>query len=224
MQHSTDDESEISSWWRLSDEVTVIQAILLVLGREPQDLAAYVDSYDPGSQPNGYEAVKSGILGGLRNNALIGTLYCVEYEDDRGNPREDTSRWDLSRSKVNVASLINWLSSRGVSKGYFFSGESARRGVNDRKHPRYAPKLAAALEAWEAFDDTVPGPGTAKQKIMKWLRLHAAEYGLVDEDGKPREGVIEELAGIANWAPKGGAPKAMAPEALAEPGDDEISF
>jgi hypothetical protein len=224
MRSFTDDENEISSWWRLSDELSVIEAILLVLGYEPQGLAEYVDNHDARSQPAGYVAVKSGILAGLRSKALLGVLYCVEYEDDRGNWREDPSRLDLSRSKVNVASLINWLSSRGVSTGYFFSEDRARRGLNDRKHPRYAPKLAAAVEAWESFDVTDSGPGTAKQKLMKWLRLHAAEYGLVDDEGKPREGVIEELAGIANWAPKGGAPKATAPDPPAEPEDDEIPF
>jgi hypothetical protein len=42
---------------------------------------------------------------------------------------------------------------------------------------------------------------------MKWLREHAAEFGLTDDDGKPNETGIEEAAKVANWQPTGGAPK-----------------
>jgi hypothetical protein len=33
---------------------------------------------------------------------------------------------------------------------------------------------------------------------MKWLREHAADFGLTDEDGKPNETGIEEAAKVAN--------------------------
>jgi len=40
-----------------------------------------------------------------------------------------------------------------------------------------------------------------------WLRQHANEFGLTKEDGNPNEQGIEEVAKIANWDTKGGAPK-----------------
>jgi hypothetical protein len=43
--------------------------------------------------------------------------------------------------------------------------------------------------------------------LLKWLREHAADFGLSDEDGKPNETGIEEAAKVANWQPGGGAPK-----------------
>jgi hypothetical protein len=89
--------------------------------------------------------------------------------------------------------------------GLFYDAKAP--GVTDASHPRYSAKLAAAIAAWEAFDDTVPGPGTAKQNLQIWLRQHAAEFGLVDETGSPRESVIEEISIVANWATTGGAPK-----------------
>lgn len=46
-----------------------------------------------------------------------------------------------------------------------------------------------------------------KQALSKWLREHAAEFGLSDEEGKPNETGIEEAAKVANWQPGGGAPK-----------------
>jgi hypothetical protein len=48
---------------------------------------------------------------------------------------------------------------------------------------------------------------TAKQAMMKWLRRHADQYGLTKDDGNPNEQGIEEIAKIANWDSKGGAPK-----------------
>jgi hypothetical protein len=46
-----------------------------------------------------------------------------------------------------------------------------------------------------------------KGALSKWLREHAAELGLSDDDGKPNETGIEEVAKVANWQPGGGAPK-----------------
>jgi hypothetical protein len=43
--------------------------------------------------------------------------------------------------------------------------------------------------------------------IVIWLRQHANEFGLTKEDGNPNEQGIEEVAKIANWDTKGGAPK-----------------
>jgi hypothetical protein len=42
---------------------------------------------------------------------------------------------------------------------------------------------------------------------VKWLREHAAKFGMTDDDGKPNETGIEEAAKVANWQPTGGAPK-----------------
>jgi hypothetical protein len=39
------------------------------------------------------------------------------------------------------------------------------------------------------------------------LRQHANKFGLTKDDGNPNEQGIEEVAKIANWDTKGGAPK-----------------
>ena len=72
-------------------------------------------------------------------------------------------------------------------------------------NPRYAPKLAAAVRAWQAVTDA--GKKSPKQALDKWLREHAAEYGLTNEEGKPIETAIEECSKVANWNQMGGAPK-----------------
>ena len=46
-----------------------------------------------------------------------------------------------------------------------------------------------------------------KQDLTKWLNLHAAEYGLTNDEGEPNKQAVEEVAKVANWNTKGGAPK-----------------
>ena len=85
------------------------------------------------------------------------------------------------------------------------SDSNRHNGHLDPKNPRYAPKLAAAVRAWQAVTD--PGKVSPKKALTKWLREHAAEFGLSDDEGKPNETGIEEVAKVANWQPGGGAPK-----------------
>ena len=75
----------------------------------------------------------------------------------------------------------------------------------DTSHPRYAPKLAAVINAWLAFE-AIPGK-TVRQSIERWLRANAGQYGLIKEDGTPNESAIVELSKVANWDTNGGPPK-----------------
>ncbi|WP_375638301.1 hypothetical protein [Bartonella sp. AA16NXGY] len=85
----------------------------------------------------------------------------------------------------------------------------------DPTHPRYAPKLAAIVAAWEAVSEAEGGK-TVKGTLIKWLSEHAVQYKLVDDDNLPREKLIEELAAVANWEPTGGAPKTPASSLLSK--------
>lgn len=73
-------------------------------------------------------------------------------------------------------------------------------------HPRYAPKLAAALSAWLAVDANPVGK-TPKQALQDWLTANAARFGLQSAIGSLNQQGIEECAKIANWNPTGGAPR-----------------
>jgi hypothetical protein len=126
--------------------------------------------------------------------------------DINGNPVgviEGTT--DIQASVVDRESLVNWLSGRGVRAGFFFPLTPDGPEYLDRSHPRFAPKLAAAVRAWLAVTD--PQGKHPKQALTKWLREHAAEFGMTDDEGKPNETGIEETAKVANWQPGGGAPK-----------------
>lgn len=119
-----------------------------------------------------------------------------------------TPDWD--KTTVAEKDLREWLASRGFKTGFFFpSHEEAQEGYLDRGHPCYAPKLAAAIRAWEAVttDPEKLRGKTPKQAITKWLNENAASYGLTKDDGTPNATGVEEAAKLANWKPEGGASK-----------------
>ncbi len=109
------------------------------------------------------------------------------------------------KSVIVVNDLRDWLLSKGFRTGFFFPDSSDAPDYLDINNPRYAPKLAAAVKAWQTVID--PQGKTPKQAITKWLREHASDYGLTDGEGKPNETGIEEVAKVVNWQPGGGAPK-----------------
>jgi hypothetical protein len=79
----------------------------------------------------------------------------------------------------------------------------------------YAPKLAAAVRAWNKVtsDPTALNGKTPKKALEIWLRKHANEYGLTNKDGNPNELGIEEICKVANWKPSGGATPTPTPSA-----------
>lgn len=202
---------ESLDYWRLCDELNVIQAALLITGKDPSSSQSYVEDWDPEKRPDGYEAAKAAIKNALLCDTITGTLVPIYEYDINGNEDQSlTNTVDLERSRVDASSLREWLGARGLRTGFFFSTETDAPDYLDTTHPRYAPKLAAAVNAWLALgnESTLKGK-THKQALLKWLRERAADFRLSDEDGKPNETGIEECAKVANWKDKGGAPKTL---------------
>lgn len=211
MDFSDDFDEALSSldYWRLCDELTVIQAALLLSGHDPSSDQEYVENWDFERRPEGYEGAKAAISRALIRSLVDGE-HIPEFEYDiNGNFNgEKPGTIDLKQSTVNVDSLKKWLKVRGVSTGFFFQKEQETPDYLDPEHPRYSPKLAAAISAWLAINDESALKGkSAKQALDKWLRENAAKFNLSDEEGKPNEKGIDECAKVANWQFKGGAPK-----------------
>lgn len=203
-------EPAISEYWRLCDELTVQQAVLLIVGIDPASEAAECEHWKPQERPRGYSPVKQALCAALRKEEVTGKNIPIYECDINGNPLRDIDgTTDVYASTVEVVSLVRWLRSRGMNTGFFFPQEDSTSGEPDYlnpKHLRYAPKLAAAVRAWEAVTD--PGSRrTPKQALDKWLREHGAAYGLTDDEGKAKETAIEEISKVANWNPNGGVPK-----------------
>lgn len=192
--------------WRLCEELSVAQAALLMIGRDPGSTDGYVEGWDMHKRPPGYEAAKQAIASALKRKVVTGALmpkFEYDINGNRASPIEDSI--DADASSVDVPALKSWMASRGVKSGFFFPLATGAPDYLDPSHARYAPKLAAAVSAWLAVED--PKGKTPKAGLMKWLRENSAAFGLSDDEGKPNELGIEECAKVANWQPGGGAPK-----------------
>ncbi len=200
---------ESLDYWRLCDELTIVEAALLVSGHDPSIDATYVERWEAEKRPAGYEGAKNAISRALQRKQIEGTIVEEPEYDNEGNVYGSiTGSMDIKTSRVFVDSLRLWLSARGISSGFFFPNGSNTPDYLDPSHPRYAPKLAAAVRAWLATDDETMLRGkTAKQALSIWLRKHAAQFGLTNDDGNPIDTGVEEIAKVANWKPGGGAPK-----------------
>lgn len=196
-------------YWRLADELTTIQAALLICGYDPTELQDKMRNTSC-TPPEGYVAVKHSISSAIKNNSL--KVIAGMAQDGRGEyyPDEDLSL-------VNVEEIKVWLKQKGIIKHFFFFPEGVEDEFLSQDHPRYSPKLAAAVRAWKAMEHESLDGKTAKQAVTKWLRVHAENYGLTDDEGKPMETAIGEIAKIANWKPKGGAPSTPTKASLEEP-------
>lgn len=204
-------EEGVNGLWRLAEELTITQCALLLLGLDPQE-HQYVENWEHHQKPAGYLAARDALLAALRRKSVTG--HCVELKQRFLDPDGHESGFvgisgsiDPESSTIEVESLIDWLEQRGYGQSFFNPAQGSGEPYLDSRHERYAPKLAAAVLAWKAVSASASGKQSPKQQILKWLRENAAQFGLSDEDGKPNERGIEEIAKVANWAPGGGAPK-----------------
>jgi len=204
-------------FWRFSEELTIVQAALLFTGHDPSNHPT-IEGRASG-RPEGYEAMKHSILSAIQKNSLDGQIRHESAGDFEGSyicPHSST---------VDVESLKNWLHYKGVRAHPFYFPQDLEEEYLNEKHARYAPKLAAAIKAWKAMDDkNLYKTKSPKQAIQIWLRKNALLYGLLDDDGKPMESAIEEIAKIANWRPKGGAPSTPAGTDVNESKDNRANL
>lgn len=205
---------EAMDYWRLCDQLTVVQAALLVVGEDPSGNLANCENWSLGDRPQGYEAAKSAISHALKTGVIkgsrVGNKLPDPWYDADGNLRDRFDDGvDPSTSVVEVVSLRQWLVSRGFTSGFFFPAVPEAPSYLNSQGENYAPKLAAAIAVWEAvgFQPESTKGRSVKSAMQKWLREHAGQYGLTKDDGNPNEQGIEEVAKIANWDPRGGAPK-----------------
>lgn len=199
---------EISSYWLLCKEYSVMQAALLIIGCDPEsETGSRCEDLEIPKRPTGYEAVKQAIRAALQSDELKGTIAPMGVYWDNEPKEEIPDSFDVNHSFVDRDSLVAWLAKNGFVSGYFFQEAKGPTGPEylDQKHPRYAPKLAAAVNAWLAVTNTKGK--TPKQALDKWLRENAARFGMVNDEGNPVEAAVTDCSKLANWEPGGGAPK-----------------
>lgn len=203
---------ESMDYWRLCDELSIVQAAHLLIGLPPgtvEAMAQVGNELLPSSHATyvtDLNAAMTAITNAFRRGSIDGKLIPIYEYGFNGNQLDELpDSIDTKNSRVNVESLKKWLQSRGLKSGFFFPESPDTPDYLDPSNPRYAAKLAAAVRAWQAVTDT--GSKSPKQALDKWLREHAAEFQMTDDEGKLVNQAIEECSKIANWRPGGGAPK-----------------
>ena len=166
--------------WRLCDELTVVQAALLILDEDPNDHPKILDQrkLDTAPGPKTIDFSKgfsnkpdsesadvshndqywppenfSPIFTALTHAILGNRLPANTYPNfDALHPTIDTSQdvFDWNKTKIMVEDLRKWLKNRGVTKGFFFSDAHPGPDYLNPNHHFYAYKLVAAIKAWEA--------------------------------------------------------------------------
>jgi hypothetical protein len=246
-----DDRPDPLEFWKLAEELSVVDAAILITGNDPDDY--YVDPEGQRRQSTNYDgfaatfrALKSAILSNrLRANVRLKARHSSAHWDgglesyvgdfaaenegevsyDMLMARQESfgtieANFDLSdfirgrsiyvakepdwqETTIEVDILKEWLKERNFFPPFFFS-RTPRDGFRDKEHPRYAPKLAACIAAWEAVQQSAPNK-SVKQTLKDWLRSNASAFGAGDDQGVVSETLANELAQIVNWNPKGGA-------------------
>ena len=183
----------------MAGELTVYQIALLIERYDPSD-------FDNDSHHQWPETVKKDIspwVHAIKYAARSGKFRFMKetYEgyDDNG------INWDISI--INIDSLIDWMRSRDFKDGFFILKTEDSEPVANKNSEYYAPKLAAAVRAWNEVTSNPEALNgkTPKKALEIWLRKHANEFGLTGKDGNPNALGIEEICKVANWKPGGGA-------------------
>lgn len=210
-------------YWRLCDDISVFQAILLTLDINPTHHEAF--DWERGNSrfdiPAGYKALKTAIQAGIERGSIDGSIHYSLYDDFNGNINNQGERYmNLDVSQVNVWSYTKFLEEKKFkSSRFFFPDNTDNRDYLDKNHPHYSPKLAMSIKAWEAIRDnpSLLNNKTAKTALTKWLKENASTYGFTDGNGDPLKQPIEEMAKVGNWNPKGGVAKTHVPTKISNP-------
>jgi hypothetical protein len=202
-------DREALELWRLADQLSVIEASLLLLSEDPQN-HLYIENQDGSDCPKGYEATRNAITRALKSGSIEGAIkprWEIE-RDVNGNEWRETIPDSVCprESTIVVSSLTRWLHKRGLRQGFFFPDHGSTEPYLQPEHPRFARKLYAAVSVWKAVSEPSPNQ-SVKQTLTNWLSSRAAEFGLTGPDGAPSVRSIEEVAKVANWETAGGAPK-----------------
>ncbi len=206
-------------YWLWCEELSVFQAAMLSVGVDPaSEIGSRCEEWKVHERPHGYEAAKAGISNALRNNRIKGRLIPEFYYDINGNPcGEIDESVSVHASWLDVASLKEWMTKRGLRPLFFFPTATESPDYLDPKHPRYSGRLAASIMAWLAMEDENLLTGkSAKDSMEKWIESRYKEFGLIHQKSNEKNGykagdmnksAIADSAKVANWNEDGGAPK-----------------
>lgn len=183
--------------WLSADSVTIRESACILANIDPATCEATFAL--PG---------KANTMRELITRALLaGNLPCFAAKE-RCEPDSEYSSRDARHvgphtdladdTTVLVTNLAAWCETKGIAHPFRARADQTI-AAPARSLDRYPEQLRAAIEAFEALrhDSGATAGKSAKDALMAWLETNT-------NLGK---GARERVAIIANWQPKGGAPK-----------------
>ena len=134
-------------YWRLCDEVSVIQAALLIVDADPARCQEYVANWTAEKRPTGYDASLAALTHAILAGRLRATIRRGAWErgwnedpagdesvgkDNRGHQIIFKTDPDWSLTTIIVDDLRIWLRGRGIKTGFFFPEETKSAEVGIR--------------------------------------------------------------------------------------------
>jgi len=170
-------------YWRLCDELSVVQGALLIAGLHPTD-HHYVMEWEEHKRPDNFSAALAALTHAILGGRLPATIRRSAWErgwdeePEKGEtltrkiqlfPDEDEfpegaynpihrgiiyrAEPDWNLTTVLVEDLREWLRGRGFTSGFFFPQAGETLDFLDQSYAYYSPKLAAAISAWRAVSE-----------------------------------------------------------------------
>lgn len=138
-------------------------------------------------------------------SGLVNIIPCLQrYGAPHGASFKAATLWPWIAKQVDLDPEIYDViaSTYGLKHNSKTKTDSSVPGYLDPSHPRYSPKLAASVLAWEAMEDENLCRGVSpKSAITTWLTNNHKAIGLdLSKSG------IGEVATVVNWKTTGGAP------------------
>lgn len=216
---------------RISQVVTADQAALVAAGINIAEVGGNVSEAKK-RNVNGWhmaETIRDALLNNLGANhigpELVSIMYLWGNEEGGTDVKEISGLVNIipylqrygapQRASFTAATLWPWIAENVdldpelynvIASMYGLTHntktDSNVSGYLDPSHPRYSPKLAASVLAWEAMEDENLRRGVSpKSAITTWLTDNHKAIGLnLSKSG------IGEVATVVNWKTTGGAP------------------
>jgi len=127
------------NYWRMCDTLSVFQAIMLILGYNPENIRIRdIEGNVNEPPPEGYVSLQTAISKALEKGQIEGNLQFYNYGND--------NIVNLDESDISVSSLKKYLKSKNMTDNFFFSPNEAAEEYLDPENPYYVPKMAAILK------------------------------------------------------------------------------
>jgi len=221
--------------WRLCDDLSVIQATLLIINEDPAKHQEYVEGQAQGERPPGYDATRAALTHAILSRKLPARIRRVTWSRGWDEEAGDDEHYEEKATLFKDQDIFPEAAANTIRMGLIYRAvpdwhlttvevNDLRKwlAVQESTSVFFFPKATDAPDyldplnpryspnlaaAIRAWIAVTSWKGqTPKQALTKWLSENAVTLGLTDKNGKPKAGAIEETAKIANWKTVGGAP------------------